>query len=117
MISNVVIGIILAFSAQEVTNMKWAILLMFAGCVNAVTVSAQNEQPPTYQIDEDYDKFEGSRNFHLSHIPVNNNVAALGIGAAATFLDTGNNRFVIGVGYVATLYGNQQRRRQETYSK
>jgi len=108
---------ILALSAQEVTKMKLAILIVFVGCLNAATVSAQNEQPPTYQIDEDYNKFEGSRNFHLSHIAVNNNVAAFGIGAAASFFQTGNNRFVIGVGYIATTYGNQQRRRQETYSK
>jgi hypothetical protein len=84
---------------------------------NAVAVHTQTERQTSYQIDEDYDKFEGSHNFRLSHIAVNSNVASFGVGAAASFLESGNNRFVIGVGYVVSSYGNQQRRLQETRSK
>src|SRR6266702_3988718 len=95
--------------------MKLAFLLIAIACFNTAAVHAQTERQPSYQIVEDYDKFEGSHNFHLSHIPVNSNVAYLGVAAAASFLESGNNRFVIGVGYIAT--SNQQRRLQETYSK
>lgn len=97
--------------------MKLTLLMVTVACFITLSVNAQTDQQPTYQIDEDYDKFEGSHNFRLSHIQVSSNVASLGVGAAASFLQSGNNRFVIGVGYVASSYGNQQRRLQETRSK